>query len=472
MRERTHTSIIWIPVAENAGMCLPALVLSDGQIPGLVIEYALELLRHSSVATVSARIRSIALIFDFHSAMYGDRLPLEEEQGRFLSLFARAIQNGTAAPDGTDPMGLMWRARPIRRARRIIERCAHFINFAASQPKVGDLTGFSWVIQQVLDEAEWRRGRFAAYSLLAHLRRSSNQRSPWSGGATMFTGNRRRAIGFPPDKIVPLIAATLGNTRATKAARVRDALALILLAYGGMRCSELFHIWVNDISINAPSARVFLRHPSEFKSKIGRRRVTRQAVLAEQFGLHPRHLLPPGDRLRAGWKGMSSDYDFSALVYWIEPGAGVLFAELHKVWMNQLRPSAPDHPYYFTNLDKDGDFGGPWTIAAFRDAFRSACSRVGLSADQAGGICPHGLRHAYGLAAEAMHLPSSVIQEMLHHISPLSQEIYKQKHPEQVGKIIDTASQRIRSGDLLAPTSEEQYWLSDPQKLFNNWRRG
>lgn len=202
------------------------------------------------------------------------------------------------------------------------------------------------------------------------------------------------------------------------------------------------------------------------------RRVKRQAVLANQYGLLPRHFPPPGDRLRAGWKGMSADYDKSALVHWIEPSAGILFTELHKLWITRLRPSAPDHPYYFVAVDRDGDYGGPWTLAAFRDSFRSACARLNLRPDQTQGICPHGLRHAYGLTAEAMKLPSSVIQEMMHHVSPLSQEVYKQKAPEQVDGIIDQASRRIKNGEQMLPAAEEQDWLSNPRKFFNDWRRG
>lgn len=463
-------SVVWVPAVELAGRHLPVLILPDGTVSATAVDYAVKQTVRKSYATVQASVRTIGLIFDFHQAQYGDQIPPARDQERFFHLFISALENGTVAPDGADASGLRWRPRPSNQVRRIVQRCADFLAFAARQPNVSGLGGFAWVVQRVLEEGERRRDGFAPYSLLAHLRQPKGGRRPWLTYANGWIGGTRRAVGFPSDKITPLISETLNNPRATPAARMRDALAWILLAYGGIRSSELFHIWANDIAFDGRRTQVFIRHPSEHTVKVRGKRTTRRQQLATQYGMLPRNLLPPGDRLRAGWKGMSFDYDHTAVVHWIDPRAGELFASLHQTWIAKLRPSAPDHPYYFVSLDRDGDFGGPWTIAAFRDAFRSACSRIGLRPSQTNGVCPHGLRHAYGLAAEAMKLPSSVIQEMMHHRHPLSQETYKKKRPEEASREINEASRRIQTGALVMPACDQQFWHSDPRKLFNDWR--
>ncbi len=469
---QSYCSVVWVPVAELAGRHIPVLVLRDGSLCTTAIDYAVEITVRRSNATAQANIRAVSLIFDFHQTQYGNKVPSTQDQERLFHLFISALENGTVAHDGSDRSGLGWSPRPSGQVRRIVQRCADFIAFASRQSDISELGGFAWVVQRVMEDGEHNRDSFASYSFLAHLRQPKRGRCFWFARTNGWASAVRRVVGFPSDKIDPLITETINNPRATNAARVRDALALILLAYGGIRSSELFHIWLSDIALDGCKARVFLRHPIEFTMKIRGKRVTRRTQLADQYGCLPRNLLPPGDRLRAGWKGMSFDYDHTAVVHWIDPRAGELFAALHHIWITKLRPSAPDHPYYFVSVDKDGDFGGPWTIAAFRDAFGSACSRIGLRQSQSEGICPHGLRHAYGLAAEAMKLPTSIIQEMMHHRHPLSQEAYKAKRPEEVSRAIATANLRVQTGDLTMPACDEQFWCSDPRKLFNDWRFG
>ena len=468
----SHCTLVWLPISELAGQHIPVVILPDGNLSGLATEYSVGLVGRKALATVYAELRSICMLFDYRHSIYpGDSIP-EEEIEQFFSLFVAAVWNGTIDLSGADPTGLFWKSRPARQARKIIRSCAQFIEFAARKEKPASLGGLEQIVDQICLRTTQRHDGFAAYSLLSHLKRRSNMRRPWYSFLHGHRSKTRKAIGFPPDKIVELISQTLGNSRATPATKIRDALAWILLAYGGIRSSELFHIWINDVTISGTSARVFIRHPTDFKHKAKGVWITRRVQLADRYGCFPRNLLPPGDRLRAGWKGMSFDYDKSAVVHWINPLAGELFASLHMLWISKLRPSAPDHPYYFVCLNQSGDFGGPWTIAAFREAFRAACRRVDLQQDQTQGICPHGLRHAYGLAAEALGLPSGVIQEMMHHCNPASQEVYKQKSPDQISLEISKANHRIESEDLVLPSCDDQFWKSDPRRLFEGWRYG
>ena len=467
-----HCSIVWMPVAELAGRIIPIIILADGSISSVAVDYVLHLIKNRSIQTVAFALRAIVLLFDFHTAKYESHIPSQAEQERFFNLFAAAIENGTILRDGSDPMELGWTSRTTPQVRKLTRSCLSFLDYAKKQEEVHGLGGFSSLLNEKRNEDAAFRDKSASYSLLAHLHRPSESRNFQIGKSPGALSKTRRAVGFPTDKLHPLIESILQNTRASKAARVRDALAICLLAYGGIRSSEALHIWMSDIVQDGASARIFVRHPSDFTTKVNGKKQSRRGILENQYNLIPRQLLPPG-RLHVGWKGMSFDYDHTAVVYWIDPRAGELFSTLHRQWIMRLRPSAPDHPYYFVNLDQDGDYGGPWTMAGFRQAFRAACQRIGLVVDQANGVNPHGLRHFYGLTAEAMKLSNNVVQQMMHHVSILSQEIYKHPRPEEISSAIAKAASNVENGQLALPAYRSQAWVSDPRQLFpQNWRQG
>ncbi|WP_081432900.1 site-specific integrase [Acidiphilium cryptum] len=463
-------SIATLPIREISGRVLPIICFDSGHIFGSALHHALQLARTRSIATITNTTRSIVLLLDFYISTDADNLASDGDRQRFLTTFALALQNGTSVPDGIDPTGLNWKPRSLRESRRVWQNCEKFLIECRHFPKGRHPIENTWLFTTDLRLKKLARTTSKSLSLFAHLKFGEQNGIDWIPRYSGIAANQRRAIGFPTDKIMKLITTTLENNRASKAARLRDALAFILLAYGGIRSSELFHIWITDIVLNDSGARAFLRHPSDYTVKRAGMTITRRSELSDRYNLIPRHMMDPSHPLHAGWKGISFDYNHSAVVYWIPPVIGKIFANLHMLWVSKFRPVAPDHPYYFTSVDIDGDFGGPWTRSAFRRSFKAACARIGLQLDQAKGISPHGMRHAYGIAATTLGLSQSAIQQMLHHRHPLSQEVYKQQSFDQVTSQIQYAYENLKSETLTTPNFDSFFWKSDPQRLFNTWR--
>ena len=299
--------------------------------------------------TLGDHLRSIGLMFDYHFSLYKDKILGQDDQERFYRLFENAILNGTIVGNN-DPTELFWPSWDEAETVRILGRVTKFLEFAADYVKPsGTMDGFRAVVGAVLADARERRFRNRAYSFFAHLIDQSG-----SGRPTYFAhshARNRRAIGFPSDRLHDLISFTLENGRACRATRVRDAMAFLLMAYGGLRTSEIFHLWINDVIIVDGLARVFVHDPQYSKIELNGKLVTRQEYLRQVYDAYPRTLAGIGDSARAGWKGMAHDYGGYSVVYWIHPDIGKFYADLHIEWVTQLRPSTADHPYYFVSMN-------------------------------------------------------------------------------------------------------------------------
>src|SRR5690606_40480489 len=77
----------------------------------------------------------------------------------------------------------------------------------------------------------------------------------------------------------------------------------LLMHYGGVRKSEIFHLYLTDIHIDRKRSEAVVRiyHPSEGSSPEPRYR-NRREYLAREFGLKPRTDYAKSERLHAGWK--------------------------------------------------------------------------------------------------------------------------------------------------------------------------
>lgn len=231
------------------------------------------------------------------------------------------------------------------------------------------------------------------------------------------------AKGFPPTQVLAFIR---------EARSIRDRLCWLLIFFGGLRISELMHLFARDISL-APdgTARVTLAHPRDGEidwvdSARHRRQGSRAAFLLDQYGTIPRNLLPSSHPNRAGWKGMLYDdsRNKQSFVNWTDDRMGRLFWQLHQRYMREVRVHAGNaHPYYFVS-QRGEDFGEPLKLANLHKQFYRCAERVGLASSD-DGVNPHGGRHFYGYyAASWLKLSKERVQKLMHHTSPLSTEVY------------------------------------------------
>jgi integrase len=247
---------------------------------------------------------------------------------------------------------------------------------------------------------------------------------------------------FPPEKVLPLLASTKN---------LRDLLAFIILFFGGLRESELFHLFVTDITAPKENEPALIRivHPEigayTWNSPFtGANKGTRSEFLWDRYQLTPRNRFAVKDPMHAGWKGMMyTDKGYGADFQWLVPQMGTVFAKLHRKYMHEIRSSATDtHPYYFINA-KDSDFGRPLTMSNLTKSFYRAAARVGLRPTDPG-VNPHGARHFYGyFSASYLGIPIEKLQVMMRHASIQSTQIYYSINERVVRDAIMRAQEKM-----------------------------
>lgn len=200
----------------------------------------------------------------------------------------------------------------------------------------------------------------------------------------------------------------------------------LLMHYGGVRKSEIFHLYLGDILVDRLRSEAIVRiyHPSEGAAPDSRYR-NRREYLAREFGLKPRTDYMRSKRLHSGWKGpLLTDQRKFFQVQFFPPEKA---SEFLLVWRDYLlhqrvEPSSLDgHPYAFTNSK-----GQPETLKNYQRLHADAVRRIGLQHSKDLGTTEHGHRHAYGYRLANHGFSQVEIQKAMHHKSPDSCLVYIQ----------------------------------------------
>lgn len=268
-----------------------------------------------------------------------------------------------------------------------------------------------------------------------------------------------RTKHFPEDAIWSMIfdgcrrdRRTTENPIYTKQYNVRNQLAYLLLFFGGVRISNLMHIFASDLEARRGGLiDVRLAHPSESQGILGGQdRRKRKQYLAEEYGLLPRNELHKKDPRWSGWKNLLLEFGpphYFSYVYWINPLAQRLFTALIPVYLSEIISIPRNHPYLFINTHSE-QIGSPWKRKQCASAFRSSVERVGLKAGMSNGTHVHGARHFYGQKAQELGIDPRIRQVMMHHRSIYSQGRYQIPTSNEINKAIQqaTPSEVPRSG--------------------------
>ena len=132
---------------------------------------------------------------------------------------------------------------------------------------------------------------------------------------------------------------------------------------GGLRHSEVFHLWIQDVfpdheDPNLAVVRIY--HPSEgkapqdFKNPTTGKYITdRESYLLLKYGLLPRNMYSAQDKRFAGWKEprLDNDEDKYMHVYWLSKEWGYIFMYVWKMYLAiRLREGIKDtHPFAFVS---------------------------------------------------------------------------------------------------------------------------
>jgi integrase len=253
---------------------------------------------------------------------------------------------------------------------------------------------------------------------------------------------------------------------------IRDVLYFLLLMYGGLRKSEPLHLFLQDVALDTETGQgtsVFLYDPDH--GVVHGERTQRSQYLA-RYGMVPRCRLGPSDPLFAGWKSLllsESVYGGGrrTRVFWRNPDVGRLFWDLHKIYIEHVRPKLAQHPYYFVTLSGP-QTGRPMTRDAADEAFARALHRLGLQPSASEGLAPHSMRHRYAQALVDLKLNPTAIQICMHHHSLASQIPYTKPLPGRLAAMLAAAAEKIEHGVAdFDPSSLGIKWRSDPLGIFS-----
>lgn len=402
---------------------LPALYCDSG----VVISHLryLASCQHKSASWKERSIFSLKLLIKYINAVQSF-----EKVTELLRSFTRALVVGTIDYESfRDPTGLYWKARNIADANNILFHITQYTDYLAVQEGYE----FSRINPFKKASSYEERLNWCAYYhkqanvFLNHLSKKStayieNRRVREINGYPAPKIEQEKVVKFPESELDKLIH--IGFSKSGVPDYKAQAITM-LLNYGGLRKSEVFHLYVSDITLHPnrnDEALVRVYHP-EFGASPDSSFKNRRAYLQETTEYKPRTQYRLSERLYSGWKGpllTSKSYFFEVIFNPAEKATEFLI-----VWANYLKyqrvepPENNIHPFAFTNST-----GAPETIKNFQRLHKRAVEKIGLVPKKEYGTTEHGHRHAYGYRCKKLGLTQVEIQKAMHHKSPLSCLVY------------------------------------------------
>lgn len=481
-----HYFIVWQTVyQDNQRYTLPVLYLMIGSGEELKLVRSKSLLDYCvdnhirSQTWLIETLRSVGMLIDFTHAWMPflksarSRNRPEASHKFMLRRFAKAIINGTSIIENGrryDGVGLYWPPRSQQSAKTLLTRLTAFLVSLSNES--GD-----WSLAAAPDENDPFAALRIAYrltvqrkrSLLAHLPPARTVPAPSHPFDRMFTSkvDGARIYRFPAQHVWRLLFEGFNDETA-------ELIAFILFA-GGSRLSELFHLWVQDLQFLDNRPLLFLHHPREgvVYDRDGKR-TNRVGFLQRQTRV-PRNALKK--RGHAGFKGLAGEFDGAELIWLPIPGLAEELASRLKHYITITRPrlmrlrrakGLPDHNYLFvgsgrTFSNDTNPVGHPYTIEAFRSAWKKAIRRIAslyddpeLTVAKHKGTTPHGARHLYGTFLKTIGCDGAVIQRCMHHKSPFSHLVYTELTANEINSILRRQSKKaiVDFGGMFATVSE------------------
>ncbi|MBE0470715.1 MAG: site-specific integrase [Methyloprofundus sp.] len=410
---------------------LPALFTDQG----LIISHLryLAWFNQKSESWKERSVFSLKLLIEYIHAV-----PNYDKATELLKSFTESLVTGTIDYDTlNDPLGLFWRPRKTSNANNILFHLTHYTDFLALQE------GYTSSRVNPFRKAtsyEERLNWCAYYQkqqnvFLNHLTpksyiRSQVQKVRLISGFANNKVDNEKVTRFPEEHVERLIYLGFGKNGTPD---YKSQAITMLLNYGGLRKSEVFHIYTSDITQNPNNpeeAMVRVYHP-EYGASPDPHYKTRKEYLLAETNYKPRNQYRITERLHAGWKNplLTSDKAYYEVLFCPREKAKEFLA----VWVNYLKfqrvePQGSDrHPFAFTN-----NTGKPETIKNFQRLHKNAVQKIGLACKKEFGTTEHAHRHAYGYRLRRHGLNQVEIQKSMHHKSPNSCLIYIKPTNEEI----------------------------------------
>lgn len=489
-----HTIVVQ-EVAGKPGRVIPVLYLlhKDGMISvhSQLYEY---LLAHPNKSLTWKRnvARAVGLFWDVLRAIEGVArgfTPTNPHRAIYRQ-FCEALTSGTINIETKlDPLGLYWPSMDRERAKLlagslqkfvtwVIEEAAgtgkHFDTSTISKipPKERDVypvdstlaTRFLIVAQKIKGLSMF--SHLKSVNELASNYQREHERQIFDFGDNQCSFDADPAVYMDPELVAAFLEhGFVKNANAEEPEKREDITAkmvFLLLAFGGTRISEPYHLWFNDVIVESPfKCKVILRHPALAETHIKGEKCKRGEYLA-RLGMLPRNKDESTGWYHAGWKNLKTDKSLNAPVFWLHSGAEAEFSALYirylvyrRRLMEQRRlRGLKDHPFLFVSAGEDRNagvshVGDPYSISAFDKAWDKALEKVStklgieIVRSKEKGTSPHAPRHFYGRTLAAASTDPKVIQNALRHRSLLSQAPYTAPDFKRVSAVLTEAREKI-----------------------------
>lgn len=423
---------------------VPVLFIRVGDdvlAPTEVVEWSVSMTRDGFVEVMKA-VRSVGLLFQYGQRVFGEVSGQDDFELLLWNFLAFRLQLEPVVRAEVEALPA-WTRVSLAAAHADFTAIREFGIFCAKRGKNLPWLGFGFGQAGIFNRRD-RRILRSRETLLDHLR-------PFRETFTELVDDRAQ---FP----VQLARSAPRSSALKPELLTRDwVLRLLeeernityralwtLLAFGGCRLSEGLNLWATDVRSGYESTAfgcydmtgmpfVVLAHPSRSRfidsPSINLRTArSREQYLLDRYGLSPRNLLPEGNKMRAGYKGVNpanAKLDL-AWIYWTDPGKANEFETLARDIrrFRQFSGAAERSPYLFVNSTNTQHCGSPTRLAAAEAAFQRASHRIGGL--ESGRIpTPHWLRYFYkNTAADDLKLGKEQVQLMMHHSSIESQDDY------------------------------------------------
>lgn len=235
---------------------LPSLLIEqDGETKVFeqLLKYQIKY-SHKSKTWHNKLIQSVSLLFDYMNANPNNYVSAKD----FFELFAEAIYSGTIDEEGNDPSGLYWLPKKAQTANTLLSSLSDFSDWLYINYKTEQLN--PWREATRYEE----RLKYMALinrserSFLGHLDDIHDISETAKTVRNVVTHKNPYAVrngtkAFPEDKIEKLLREGFKKTRKGYELDLidgynwRDIAITILMHYGGLRHSEPFHLWVQDV---------------------------------------------------------------------------------------------------------------------------------------------------------------------------------------------------------------------------------
>lgn len=435
----------WVDTLEFSGRKFPLVYLHDGSLSyslSCYLNHLYKMKKAKGTSSLSDLFRVVAelnyyLIARSNTSSCASS-DWEDNPQRLVLEFFADLYHGTINKNGMCEYKLYWKGISYDTLKKLIAKFEDYSEYVANY------LGYNKIkVNDVLERTSKQSHEFfkkSDYTLLQHLNMEEDAESWNTKGITYSDDPAMKHIGkgkneykfFPPKYLSALITGELD---------INQQAMYLLCAFTALRASEALQIMITDVVPSDESLfrEVILSSPVDetwcpTKNKfISREKIfdtyKNETFLSDiDFDLDdealeyarnpiPRVNLPLNNRYKAGWKGITPEYEKAAkygyVLEWTDDYARLLFEKLINKLLQQKRSN---HPFLICNKAD----GMPLAYNTYyRRLHRKSNKLTGK------GYGTHSLRHFAGFyIANKLKKSKEEAQPLLRHFTVLSTERY------------------------------------------------